>query len=87
MKEIEFHTDYRTAGTLNKLVSSLRLRLEVTRKLDSKGKAVTLQAWKGPCGSKRLRLPDFKTIGMNGGKFLSPTHQSPLPPLHISVRG
>jgi len=28
-----------------------------------KDKAVPLQAWTGPEGSKRLRLPDFKTIG------------------------
>ena len=28
-----------------------------------KGKAIPLQAWKGPEGSSRLRLPDFKTIG------------------------
>jgi len=28
-----------------------------------KGKAIALQAWTGPEGSRRLRLPDFKTIG------------------------
>jgi len=28
-----------------------------------KGKAIQLQAWTGPEGSRRLRLPDFKTIG------------------------
>ena len=28
-----------------------------------KGKAIPLQAWTGPEGSKRLRLPDFITIG------------------------
>jgi len=28
-----------------------------------KGKAIPLQAWTVPEGSKRLRLPDFKTIG------------------------
>jgi hypothetical protein len=28
-----------------------------------KGKAVSLQAWIGPEGSGRLRLPDFKTTG------------------------
>ena len=28
-----------------------------------KGKAVPLQAWTGPEGSRRLRLPDFKTAG------------------------
>jgi hypothetical protein len=27
-----------------------------------KGKAVPLQAWAGPEDSRRLRLPDFKTI-------------------------
>ena len=27
-----------------------------------KGKAITLQAWTGPEGSRRLRLPDFKTV-------------------------
>ena len=27
------------------------------------GKAVPLQAWTGPEDSRRLRLPDFKTIG------------------------
>jgi len=28
-----------------------------------KGKAIPLQAWTGPEGCRRLRLPDFKTIG------------------------
>jgi len=28
-----------------------------------KGKAISLQAWTGPEGSRRLRLPDFKTGG------------------------
>jgi len=28
-----------------------------------KSKAIPLQAWKVPEGSRRLRLPDFKTIG------------------------
>ena len=29
-----------------------------------KGKTVPLQAWTGPEGSRRLRLPDFKTVGI-----------------------
>jgi len=29
----------------------------------TKGKAIPLQAWTGPEGSRRLRLPDFKTVG------------------------
>jgi len=28
-----------------------------------KGKAIPLQAWIGPEGSRRLRLPEFKTFG------------------------
>jgi hypothetical protein len=28
-----------------------------------KGKAIPLQAWTGPEVSRKLRLPDFKTIG------------------------
>jgi len=30
---------------------------------EGKGKAVPLQAWRGPEDSIRLRLPDFKTVG------------------------
>jgi len=29
----------------------------------SKGKAIPLQAWTGPEGSSKLRLPDFKRVG------------------------
>jgi hypothetical protein len=28
-----------------------------------KGKAIPVQAWTGPEGSRRLRFPDFKTVG------------------------
>jgi len=28
-----------------------------------KGKAIPLQAWRDPKGSRRMRLPDFKTVG------------------------
>jgi len=34
-----------------------------TIKATGKGKAIPLQAWTGPEGSRRLRLPDFKTVG------------------------
>jgi len=27
------------------------------------GKAILVQAWRGPEGSRRLRLPDFMTVG------------------------
>jgi hypothetical protein len=45
----------------------------------SKGKAVPLQAWSGPEGSRKLRFPDFMTTAQDGGKFVSLTHRPPLP--------
>jgi len=45
----------------------------------SKGKAVPLQVWKNPEGSRNLRLPDFVTTAKDGGKFISLTHRPPLP--------
>jgi len=30
---------------------------------NGKCKAIPLQAWTGPEGSRKMRLPDFKTIG------------------------
>jgi hypothetical protein len=37
---------------------------------ESKGKAVPLQAWIGPEGSRKLRFPDFMTTAQNGGKLV-----------------
>ena len=45
-----------------------------------KGKAVPLQAWSGPEGSRKLRLPDFMTTAQDGGKVVSLTHRPPLTP-------
>ena len=39
-----------------------------------KGKAVPLQAWSGPEGSRKLRFPDFVTTAQDGGKVVSLTH-------------
>jgi len=35
----------------------------------SKGKAVPLQAWTGPEGSRKLRFPDFVTTEQDGGRL------------------
>jgi len=35
----------------------------------SKGKAVPLQAWTGPEGSRKLRLPDFVTKAQDSGRL------------------
>ena len=45
-----------------------------------KGKAVPLQAWSGPEGSRELMFPDYLTTAQDGGKVVSPTHLPPLPP-------
>jgi len=36
---------------------------KIQGKRSKKGKAIPLQAWTGPEGSRRLRLLDFKTVG------------------------
>jgi len=51
-----------------------------TDSCDSKGKAVPLQAWNGPEFSRKLRFPHFITTAQGGGKVVSLTHRSPLPP-------
>ena len=50
-----------------------------------KGKrnVVPLQACSGPEGSRKLRLPDFVTTAQDGGKVVSLTHRTPLPPGNI----
>ena len=46
-----------------------------------KYKAVPLQAWNGPDGSKRkLMFQDFTTTAQDGRTFVSLTHLPPLPP-------
>ena len=44
------------------------------------GKAVPLQAWSGPEGSRKLRFSDFMTTAQDGGKVVSLTHWPPIPP-------
>jgi len=48
--------------------------------LKKKGTAVPLQAWSGPEGSRKLRLPDYITTAQDGGKVVSLMDQPPLPP-------
>jgi len=42
-------------------------------------KAVPLQAWSGPEGSRKLRFPDLVTTAQDGGRVVSLTHRPPLP--------
>jgi len=56
--------------------------LAASMTLSLKGKAVPLQVWSGPEGSRKLRFPDFMTTAQDGGKVVSLTHRSPLPPVN-----
>jgi len=46
-------------------------------------KAVPLQAWTGPEGSRKLRFPDVVTTAQDGGKVVSLKHRPPLLPGNI----
>jgi hypothetical protein len=45
------------------LPNALKENTTTTTTTKGKGKAIPLQAWTGHEGSRRLRLPDFKTFG------------------------
>jgi len=67
------------------------LHTQIVLKLLGKGKAVLLQAWSGPEGSRKLRFPDFMTRAQEVGKVVSLKHWPHLPPgkllVFISFRG
>ena len=45
-----------------------------------KGKSVPLQALSGPEGPRKLKLPDFVTTELGGGKFVSLMYRPHLTP-------
>ena len=46
---------------------------ETVATVKGKGKAVPLQAWTDPEGSRKLRFPDFVTTAQDGGRLSAPT--------------
>jgi len=44
-------------------VPQLTAGVLLSQSVKGKGKAIPLQAWTDPEGSRRLKLPDFKTVG------------------------
>jgi len=61
-------------------VETGRYFLLVSVNQQCRGKAVPLQAWTGPEGSRKLRFPDFVTTAQDGGRVVSLTHRPLLPP-------
>jgi len=53
--------------------------LKKKKKASFISKAVLLQAWSGPEGSRKLRFPDFMTMAQEGGKVVNLMHRPPLP--------
>ena len=54
--------------------------LQVISLLKGTSKAVPLQAWSDPEGSRNLMFPDFMATAQDGGKVVSLTHRPHLPP-------
>ena len=58
-----------------KRVAKFTFRPLIPRKIIKKSKSVPLQAWSGPDGPRKLRLPDYVTMTQDGGKFVRLTHR------------
>ena len=67
-----------------KILKYKDLTIEIQRmwniKTKVKERAIPLQAWTGPEGSRKLRFPDFVTTAQDGGKVVRLKHRPPLPP-------
>jgi len=47
----------------------LYVKIFIKKRNKVKGKAVPLQAWTGPEGSRKLRFPDVVTTAQDGGRL------------------
>ena len=76
-----FHTSGNIFVTPNHLKTQPYSKQFTTQgKGKCKGKAVPLQAWCGPEGSRKLRFPDFMTTAQEGGMVVSLRHRPHLTP-------
>ena len=51
------------------MVPEFDTEFETLNCVDKAAKAVPLQAWSGPEGSRKLRFPDFVTTAQDGGRL------------------
>ena len=78
-KEVINYRPMTCLTTMYKTLTGIITR-RISTHLNGKGKAVPLEAWCGPEGSRKLRLPDFMTTAQDGGEVVSLTYRPPLPP-------
>jgi hypothetical protein len=60
-------TQHNITNNNMKFKDQLEVEFVTTSSYMCKGKAVPLQAWSGPEGSRKLRFPDFLTMAQDGG--------------------
>ena len=77
---IRYYTPQTLSTKILYIIANLQVSIHNHIISKGKGKAVPLQAWSGPEGSRKLRFPDFMTTAQDGGKVVSLTHRPPLPP-------
>ena len=73
-------------GLLNNAINS-RDCVASNAVVKKKIKAVPLQAWSGPEGSRKLRFPDFMTTAQDGGKIVTALRTGRLYPQGHSAIG
>jgi hypothetical protein len=86
---------YTALNTGKNISMSTTLKLQISTKhgivsygilhIYLKGKAVPLQAWIGPEGSRNLRFLNFMTTAQDGDKVVNLTHRLPLPPFLLEA--
>jgi hypothetical protein len=59
----------------NKLVQAIVCCIYEDMSKDDDSKAVPLQVWSGPEGSRKLRFPNFLTVVQDGDKVVSLMHR------------
>ena len=80
-KHVEFHSKNKFEKLEHLIGFNIRIYHDArSSECQIKGKAVPLQAWSGPKGSRKLRFPDFMTTAQDSGEVVSLTHRPPLPP-------
>ena len=78
--------DFYDEALQNAILQWTKKKANSTRqKQKGKGKAVPLQAWTGPEGSRKLRLPDFVTTTQDGGKVVNLSNRPPLSQGHSAI--